>query len=41
MGRSKLRIPAAKTGTARNINTVAKLVEIASTMDHARASEEV
>jgi uncharacterized protein (DUF1697 family) len=29
MGRSKLRIPAAKMGTARNINTVAKLVEIA------------
>jgi uncharacterized protein (DUF1697 family) len=24
MGRSKLRIPAAKTGTARNMNTVAK-----------------
>lgn len=30
MGRSKLRIPAAKTGTARNMNTVAKLVEITS-----------
>ena len=30
MGRSKLRIPAARTGTARNMNTVAKLVEIAS-----------
>lgn len=30
MGRSKLRIPAAKTGTARNMNTVAKLVEIAA-----------
>jgi uncharacterized protein (DUF1697 family) len=30
MGRSKLRIPAAKTGTARNMNTVAKLAEIAS-----------
>lgn len=30
MGRSKLRIPAAKTGTARNMNTVAELVEIAS-----------
>ena len=30
MGGSKLRIPAAKTGTARNMNTVAKLVEIAS-----------
>ena len=30
MGRSKLRIPAAKTGTARNMNTVAKLVEMAA-----------
>jgi uncharacterized protein (DUF1697 family) len=30
MGRSKLRIPAAKAGTARNMNTVAKLAEIAS-----------
>ena len=30
IGRSKLRIPAARTGTARNMNTVAKLVEIAS-----------
>lgn len=30
MGRSKLRIPAAKTGTARNMNTIAKLVEIAT-----------
>ena len=30
MGRSKLRIPAAKRGTARNMNTVAKLVELAS-----------
>jgi uncharacterized protein (DUF1697 family) len=29
-GRSKLRIPAAKGGTARNMNTVAKLVEMAS-----------
>ena len=29
-GRSKLRIPAAKTGTARNMNTVAKLAEMAS-----------
>jgi len=29
-GRSRLRIPAAKGGTARNINTVAKLVEMAS-----------
>ena len=29
MGRSKLRIPAAKTGTARNMNTVAKLAAMA------------
>jgi uncharacterized protein (DUF1697 family) len=28
MGTSKLRIPAAKTGTARNINTVTKLLEM-------------
>jgi uncharacterized protein (DUF1697 family) len=31
MGKSKLRIPAAKEGTARNMNTVAKLAEMAST----------
>jgi len=30
MGESKLRIPAAKTGTARNMNTVAKLAEMAA-----------
>jgi len=30
MGRSKLKIPAAKAGTGRNMNTVAKLVEMAS-----------
>jgi uncharacterized protein (DUF1697 family) len=29
-GRSKLRIAAARDGTARNMNTVAKLVEMAS-----------
>jgi uncharacterized protein (DUF1697 family) len=29
MGRSKLKIPAAKAGTARNMNTIAKLVEMA------------
>lgn len=29
-GRSKLKIPAAKTGTARNMNTVAALIEIAA-----------
>jgi uncharacterized protein (DUF1697 family) len=30
MGKSKLRIPAANAGTARNMNTVAKLVELAA-----------
>jgi uncharacterized protein (DUF1697 family) len=30
MGRSKLKIPAAKTGTARNINTISKLASMAS-----------
>jgi uncharacterized protein (DUF1697 family) len=30
IGRSKLKIPAAAKGTARNINTVAKLVELAA-----------
>jgi uncharacterized protein (DUF1697 family) len=30
MGRSKLRILAAKSGTARNMNTVAKLAELAA-----------
>jgi len=30
MGRSKLRIPAAKDGTARNMNTVATLAEMAA-----------
>ena len=30
MGQSKLVIPAAKTGTARNMNTVAKLAEMAA-----------
>jgi len=30
MGRSRLRIPAAKAGTARNLNTVAKLAELAA-----------
>ena len=32
MGTSKLRIPAAKTGTARNMNTVAKLAEMAAAL---------
>ena len=31
-GQSKLRIPAAKDGTARNMNTVAKLAELAREM---------
>jgi uncharacterized protein (DUF1697 family) len=30
MGQSKLRIPAVKLGTSRNMNTVAKLVEMSS-----------
>jgi uncharacterized protein (DUF1697 family) len=30
MGTSKLRIPAARTGTARNMNTIAKLAEMAA-----------
>src|SRR5215468_5592627 len=30
MGRSKLRIPVAKAGTTRNMNTVAKLAEMAT-----------
>jgi uncharacterized protein (DUF1697 family) len=30
MGRSKLRIPAARNGTARNMNTVARLAEMAA-----------
>lgn len=29
MGRSKLKVPAAKSGTARNMNTVTKLVKMA------------
>jgi len=32
IGRSKLKIPAAKEGTARNINTVAKLAEMAAAL---------
>jgi uncharacterized protein (DUF1697 family) len=32
IGTSKLRIPAAKCGTMRNMNTVAKLAEIAATL---------
>ena len=30
MGTSKLKLPAAKTGTARNMNTVAKLAGMAA-----------
>ncbi|OKO77738.1 DUF1697 domain-containing protein [Bradyrhizobium sp. NAS96.2] len=30
MGRSKLKIPAATSGTARNLNTIAKLAELAA-----------
>ncbi len=33
MGQSKLIIPAGKTGTARNMNTVAKLAEMAAALD--------
>jgi uncharacterized protein (DUF1697 family) len=32
VGRSKLRIPAAKNGTMRNMNTIAKLAELAATI---------
>jgi uncharacterized protein (DUF1697 family) len=32
IGKSKLRIPAAKRGTARNMNTVAKLAAMASVL---------
>ncbi len=32
MGTSKLRIPAAKAGTARNLNTVAKLAAVVETL---------
>ena len=32
VGESKLKIPAAKNGTARNMNTVAKLAEIAASL---------
>jgi uncharacterized protein (DUF1697 family) len=32
MGRSKLRIPAARNGTARNMNTVARLVAMAAAL---------
>lgn len=32
VGRSRLRIPAGKSGTARNMNTIAKLAEMASAL---------
>jgi uncharacterized protein (DUF1697 family) len=32
MGRSKLKLPAAAVGTARNLNTIAKLVEMTEAM---------
>jgi uncharacterized protein (DUF1697 family) len=31
-GQSKLKIPAAKAGTVRNLNTVAKLAELAASL---------
>jgi uncharacterized protein (DUF1697 family) len=33
IGRSRLRIPAAEAGTARNMNTVQKLAELAREME--------
>jgi uncharacterized protein (DUF1697 family) len=36
MGRSKLRLPAARSGTARNMNTVAKLVAMAASNSNAK-----
>ena len=33
IGKSRLRIPAAESGTARNMNTVAKLAELLKEMD--------
>ena len=33
IGRSRLRIPAAETGTARNMNTVAKLAQLAKEIE--------
>jgi uncharacterized protein (DUF1697 family) len=34
MAGSKLKVPAARTGTARNINTVSKLAELAAGLQH-------
>ena len=39
IGRSKLRIPAAKTGTMRNMNTIAKLAELAATIGQAAGAK--
>lgn len=36
MGRSKLDIPAARSGTARNMNTIARLVELAAAVQPLR-----
>ncbi len=36
MARSKLKIPAARTGTARNMNTVAKMASLASSSGEPR-----
>lgn len=36
IGRSKLRVPAAKDGTARNMNTVAKLAELGAALTQAK-----
>ena len=35
LGQSKFRIPAAKNGTARNMNTIARMLELASSQDQA------
>lgn len=34
LGRSKLKVPFSRTGTGRNVNTVAKLAEMARTWQH-------
>lgn len=39
MGRSKLKIPAAREGTARNINTVTRLVAMSSSLGNDAAPE--
>jgi uncharacterized protein (DUF1697 family) len=41
MVHSKLQIPAAKTGTARNMNTVAKLVEMADALHLASLKQHI